>query len=105
MISKNNAKPAKSEILYGSENAVERGIRFMQNTIIKMDITFDHKAPSIVVQLPDYRNGYKDILARGGKIRCITEVTPENIKYCKELLNLVSELRHLDGLKGGHCNQ
>lgn len=101
MISKNNAKPAKSEILYGSENAVERGIRFMQNTTIKMDITFDHKAPSIVVQLPAYRNGYKDILARGGKIRCITEVTPENIQYCKELLNFVSELRHLDGLKGG----
>jgi len=73
----------------------------MQNTKIKMDITFDHKAPSIVVKLPTYCNGYKDILARGAKIRCITEVTPENIQYCKELLNLVSELRHLDGLKAG----
>lgn len=52
VISINSTKPAKSEILYGSENAVKRGIRFMQNTIIKMDITFDHKAPSIVVQLP-----------------------------------------------------
>lgn len=101
MISKNKTKSSKSEILYGSENAVERGIRFMQNTKIKMDITFDHKAPSIVVKLPAYCNGYKDILARGGKIRCITEVTPENIQYCKELLNLVSELRHLEGLKGG----
>ena len=59
----NNPKYGKLEILYGSENAVERGVRFMQNTVIKMDITFDHKAPSIVVQLPDYRNGYKDILA------------------------------------------
>ncbi|TVP39998.1 sensor histidine kinase [Candidatus Nitrosocosmicus arcticus] len=101
MISKNKTKSSKSEILYGSENAIDRGIRFMQNTKIKMDITFDHKAPSIVVKLPAYCNGYKDILARGGKIRCITEVTPENIPYCKELLNLVSGLRHLDGLKGG----
>ena len=66
-----------------------------------MDITFDHKAPSIVIQLPAYRNGYKDILTRGGKIRCVTEVTPENIQHCKELLSVVSELRHLDGLKGG----
>jgi two-component system, OmpR family, sensor histidine kinase VicK len=41
-----------------------------------------------------------DILSRGAKIRCITEVTAENIQYCKELLNLVSELRHLDGFKG-----
>ena len=65
-----------------------------------MDITFDHKAPSIVVKIPTYCNGYKNILDRGAKIRCITEVTAENIQYCKELLNLVSELRHLDGLKG-----
>jgi signal transduction histidine kinase len=91
----------KSEILYGSENAVERGTAFMKNTKMKMDITFDHKAPSIVVNISDYYNGYKDILARGGKIRCITEITPENIDYCKKLLGLVSELRHLDGLKGG----
>ncbi len=69
----------------------------MQNAVIKMDITFDHKAPSIVVQLPDYCNGYKEILARGGKIRWITEVGPENIPYCKELLTVVSEIRHLDG--------
>ncbi|MBA2268954.1 MAG: hypothetical protein H0W19_11575 [Nitrosopumilus sp.] len=72
----------------------------MQNTKIKMDITFDHKAPSIVVKLPAYCNGYKEILTRGGKIRFITEITKDNIQYCK-LLNLVSELRHLDGLKGG----
>jgi two-component system, OmpR family, sensor histidine kinase VicK len=61
VISKNNTKSGKLKTLYGSENVVERGVRFMQNTIIKMDITFDHKAPSIVVQLPDYCNGYEDI--------------------------------------------
>jgi hypothetical protein len=52
VIPKNNTKSGKLEILYGSENAVKRGVRFMQNTVIKMDITFYHKAPSIVVQLP-----------------------------------------------------
>ena len=97
MISKNNTESGKLEILYGSENAVERGVRFMQNTVVKMDITFDHKAPSIVVQLPDYCNGSKDILSRGGKIRCIIAVTPENIQHCKELLTIVSEIRHLLG--------
>ena len=61
----------------------------------------DQQDPCRVVKLAVYRNGYKDILARGGKIRCVTEVTAENILHCKELLNLVSELRHLDGLKGG----
>ncbi len=66
-----------------------------------MDIFFDHKAPSIVIDLDEYRNGYIDIRRRGGKIRAFTEITKENIHYCKELMKIVDELRHLDGVKGG----
>ena len=91
----------KTEILYGVENSLSYGVKFMKNVTRKMDITFDHKAPSIVIKIPQYYDGYKDILERGGKIRCITEITKNNIQYCKELLNIVTDLRHLDGLKGG----
>ena len=91
----------KSEILYGAENAVGRGVQFMQNVKERMDIFFDHRAPSIVVDIEEYRNGYKDIRKRGAKIRAFTEITKENIEYCKELLKMVDELRHLDGVKGG----
>ncbi|MER5174703.1 MAG: hypothetical protein ABJB76_04475 [Candidatus Nitrosocosmicus sp.] len=90
----------KTEILYGVENSLSYGVKFMKNVTRKMDITFDHKAPSIVIKIPQYYDGYKDILERGGKIRCITEITKNNIPYCKELLNIVTDLRHLDGLKG-----
>ena len=88
-------------ILYGSEKAVAYGEKFMKNVEKMMDITFDHKAPSIVITISQYYNGYKDILNRGGKIRCITDITKGNVKYCKELLDIVTELRHLDGMKGG----
>lgn len=91
----------KTEILYGVENSLSYGVKFMKNVTRKMDITFDHKAPSIVIKIPQYYDGYKDILERGGKIRCITEITKNNIPYCKELLNIVTDLRHLDGLRGG----
>src|SRR6185312_786672 len=91
----------RTRILYGAENSLSYGSKFMQNVKKKMDITFDHRAPSIVIKIPQYYNGYKNILKRGGKIRCITEITKDNIQYCKDLLNIVSELRHLDGLKGG----
>ena len=90
-----------SEILYGAENAVGRGVQFMQNVKRRMDIFFDHRAPSIVIDLEEYRNGYRDIRRRGAKIRAFTEITKENIHYCKELMKLVDELRHLDGVKGG----
>jgi len=91
----------KTEVLYGVENAVGRGISFMNNVVERMDISFDSKGPSIVVQVDAYRQGYIAIRRRGAKIRAFTEVTKENIGYCKELIKLVDELRHLDGVKGG----
>ncbi len=66
-----------------------------------MDIFFDKKAPSIVVDVKEYRKGYKNIRKRGGRIRAFTEITNENLHHCKELMNLVDELRHLDGVRGG----
>ncbi|HEY6405633.1 MAG TPA: HAMP domain-containing sensor histidine kinase, partial [Nitrososphaeraceae archaeon] len=35
------------------------------------------------------------------KIRAFTEITKDNVKHCKELIKIVDELRHLDGVKGG----
>lgn len=90
-----------SEILYGAESAVGRGVYFMSNVKRSMDIFFDNRAPSIVTHIAEYRNGYIDIRKRGGKIRCFTEITKDNLRYCKELLKLVDEFRHLDGVRGG----
>jgi two-component system sensor histidine kinase VicK len=73
----------------------------MSNVKKRMDIYFDHTAPSIVVEIPEYRNGYADIRKRGGRIRAFTEITNGNIRYCKELMKFVDELRHLNGVKGG----
>lgn len=93
--------PKATEILHGADKAVGRGVQFMRNVKERMDIYFDHRAPSIVINVEEYNKGYKDIRRRGGKIRAFTEITKENIQYCKELMKLVDELRHLDGVKGG----
>jgi two-component system, OmpR family, sensor histidine kinase VicK len=91
----------KTEVLYGADNALQRGVYFMSNVKKKMDIYFDNRAPSIVINVDEYLNGYRDIKRRDGKIRLLTEITSENIEYCKQLMNMVDELRHLDGIKGG----
>jgi two-component system, OmpR family, sensor histidine kinase VicK len=96
-----NSHMYKSEILYGVENAVGRGVYFMSNVKQSMDIFFDHRAPSIVTDIAEYRDGYIDIRKRGGKIRCFTEITKDNVRHCIELTKLVDELRHLDGVRGG----
>src|SRR5215216_477062 len=101
LLNPNISSQKTSEILYGAENAVGRGVQFMQNVKKKMDIFFDHKAPSIVINIEEYKNGYMDIRRRGAKIRAFTEITRDNISYCKELMKVVDELRHLDGVRGG----
>jgi two-component system, OmpR family, sensor histidine kinase VicK len=49
----------KTELLYGVENAVGRGIQFMQNAKKQMDLFGDKNGPSIIIQFPDiYKNNY-----------------------------------------------
>ena len=35
-------------------------------------------------------------------MRYLTEITKDNLSYCKELIKIVHELRHLDGIKGNY---
>jgi predicted transcriptional regulator len=89
------------QIIYGVKDAVKKGIMFMKNVEKKMDLCYDGNAPSIVLNVKEYKNGYIDIRKRGGKIRVITEITEDNVEYCKELMEIVDEFRHLDNVQGG----
>lgn len=89
------------KVIYGAKDAVAKGVEFMEKVKKKMDLCFDSKAPSIVLNIDEYKNGYINIRQRGGKIRVITEINKENIEYCKKLMNIVDEMRHLDNIKGG----
>lgn len=72
----------------------------MQNVRERMDLFGDKNGPSIIMEFDVYKNNYLEVKKRGGKIRFITEITRENIQYCKELMKIVDEFRHLDGLVG-----
>ena len=89
------------KIIYGVEEAVGKGIEFMNNVKERMDLCYDKNAPSIVLDVKEYKNGYTSIQKRGGRIRVITEITKDNVESCKELLHIVDELRHLDNVQGG----
>ena len=98
----NNENDTKTEVLYGIENTISRGVQFMQNARERMDLFGEKNGPSIIIEFPDiYKNNYIAAKMRGVKIRLITEITKDNIHYCKELINIVSELRNLDGMTGG----
>ena len=97
----NTPSEEKTELLYGVEAAVGKGVWFMKNVKIGMDLFGEKNGPSIIIEFEAYKNNYIDIIKRGGKIRLITEITKENLHYCKELETIVTEIRHLEGLIGG----
>ncbi len=93
----------KTDLIYDMDTAVSYGIRFLENVSERMDICVDKNGPSIIIKSDIYKSNYIKAKNRGTKIRFITEITKDNIQYCKKLGEIVSELRHLDGVKGSVC--
>ena len=60
----------------------------------------NYTRPQLAIALDPIRNAFVQAKNRGVRLRYLTEITSENISYCKDLLSTVSELRHLDGIKG-----
>jgi hypothetical protein len=54
----------------------------------------------LAIETEGAKESFLDARNRGIETRFITEITNNNISYCKELIKLVDELRHLDGIKG-----
>ena len=46
------------------------------------------------------RQAFEDAKRRGVKLMYVTEITKDNLTYCKQLMEMTHELRHIDGIKG-----
>jgi two-component system sensor histidine kinase VicK len=74
-------------------------IDFINNSKYRYDVCADSTVPSLIIKYETLRKSYVEFVTRGGHIRFITEITKENLSYCKEIMKLV-ELRHIEGIKG-----
>ena len=93
-------KKEGTEIIYDMDVAISYGVDFLQNSRKRMDVLIDESGPSLIIKYNVYKDNYIKARSRGVKIRFVTEITKENVSYCKELGNIVDELKHLGGLKG-----
>ncbi|MDQ3718306.1 MAG: ATP-binding protein, partial [Thermoproteota archaeon] len=59
----------------------------------------DSLAPSVAMGVEPIRECYENLRKRQVKVKWITEITKDNLSYCKALMQY-AELRHLDGIKG-----
>ena len=89
----------KTEVVYGTSNVLNTEIQFFSNARLKADTCMDCTRPSLALGIKSIRKSFLDAKGRDVKLRYITEITPDNISYCKELMK-IAHVRHLDGIKG-----
>ena len=75
-------------------------LQFLYKSSNVIDACVDYTRPSLAVDILVLRKAFLAARSKGVKLRYVTEITDENIHYCKQLLTMVDELRHLDGIKG-----
>lgn len=66
----------------------------------RVDIFADAAGPSVSMGVEPLREGVIGMVNAGGAMRFLTEITKENVSYCKELAGM-GQLRHLEGIRGG----
>lgn len=96
-------QPSKSEIttvLYGEEAATDSILKFIANANERWDTYVDRTGLSIALNVQPVRKALADAKNKGVKIRAITEITKDNIQCCKEYIEITTDLRHLDGIRG-----
>src|SRR5919107_2796545 len=89
----------KTQVIYGEEKTIDLTIRFLNNAKRYVECCIDSTVVSAAVGARQFIEAMQHAKNRGVRLHYITEISKENISYCKQLSELV-ELRHIDNLKG-----
>jgi signal transduction histidine kinase len=89
-----------TKVLYGVETVVKTIIEFLNRTNNMVYACVDKTRPILTLDTPGLKNAFLHAKKRGAKLHYVTEITKDNLSYCKQLMDMVDELRHLDGIKG-----
>lgn len=87
-----------TEVLYGNDNIIKKTLETFSWVKERMEGSLDDNGPAIHVVYKPIWDGLVILKQNGIRIRVVTEIAPNNISYCKMLLE-VCELRHLDGVR------
>jgi two-component system, OmpR family, sensor histidine kinase VicK len=98
--SSSDAITERTEVLHGEQSVVNTVLQFTSKAKSRIDACVDYTRPLLAVEIEQLRKAFLDAKRRGVKLRYITEITEDNVRYCKELIKIVDDLRHLEGIKG-----
>jgi two-component system sensor histidine kinase VicK len=95
-----NDKREVTSVFYGVEAVINTVIQFLKQTNFVVYACVDQTRPILTLDILVLKNAFLDAKNRGVKLLYITEITKDNLTYCKQLMEMTHELRHLDGIKG-----
>jgi len=87
-----------TQVLRGAEDTTCAVVLFFTNANT-VSACGDSLAPSVAMGVEPIKECYEDLKKRKGKVRWITEITRDNLSYCRELMQY-AEVRHLEGTRG-----
>jgi two-component system, OmpR family, sensor histidine kinase VicK len=98
--SSNTSSEGTTELIHGIDNVINTELQFFSNARKRIDTCMNYTRPELAIVLEPIRKAFLDAKSRHVRLRYITEVTKDNVSHCKELMEIVDELRHLEGIKG-----
>jgi signal transduction histidine kinase len=88
----------KTKILHRAQ-VINTIVDVFYNAKHRVDVCGNSKFPSFIFSFEPIRKAIIASKNKGIRQRYIIEITKENIKYCKELMQLVGDLRHSDQIE------
>ena len=94
------SRAKRTELFHGTKDVIEKEVLFFSRTKLRIDTCMNYSRPPLAIGIGQIKNAFLDAKIRGVRLRYLTEITNHNLSSCKEIMKIVDELRHLDGIKG-----
>ena len=97
-----NIAEETTTVYHGIEDANNVILNFVNNIQNRLDACLEANGPSVMIDVQSIKEARINAKEnRGVKFRYITDISKENISYCKQIIKeFNAELRHLDDVKG-----
>jgi two-component system sensor histidine kinase VicK len=89
----------RTEVLTNPEDMIKISLRIFEQLSESMDAICDNKGVQVTINTKPIWDGMHVLKSKGVKLRWITDITEENLDWCKEFMKIV-EIRHLDKIEG-----
>jgi phospholipase D-like protein len=87
------------EIKHEKEISDDLTLQIISKSNEKLDCCYDKNGPNAQIGNEHLWNAIAQLKYKGTKLRLITEITKENIAYCKTMMRYF-DVHHIDGVKG-----